>query len=195
MDVGQGPLTSAAADAPSRRIGRSIEHRLKGVVLAQAVEIRILPRLRAIFGIQGDSALQMLQRLVRTSLDAERRRHHVMRVVVVSVGGERPLQMPHRAAMVARIQRNGGRIDVVPRRLWWRRLAVGLAFADAEIQPGALEQLPLLGISLDYGSEQVGSRGVLAALKGLYAPLVDGDGFVEAGLSRWCRGRSRRGRR
>ena len=74
--------------------------------------------------------------------------HHVVGVVAARLLVERPLDVPERGVRVAGAQRHRCRIDALGGRLRAGGPLGGLAFADAEVEAGALDELALLGIAL-----------------------------------------------
>ena len=104
---------------------------------------------------------------------------------------EGALQVAERRVRIAGAQRHRRGVDPLGGRLRAGRPLRRLAFADPEVEPGALDELALLGVALEHLAERLGGAGVVVPLQPPDAALVDGDRLVEAGLlrRRWRRRR------
>ena len=160
-------------------------------MIPKQFEVRILFRQPAVLRIERDRAAKVLERGARLLAPRHRDRHHVVRVIVFGIFGERSLQVLDRGGLVAGVERNGCGVDTFfggPRRGFARRQ---LAFADLQIEPGALEQLPLIRVPFDHHTQRVGGGTEVVALERLESPFVQRDRLVIRRLS----GRRRRRRR
>src|SRR5262245_30985702 len=100
--------------------------------------------------------------------------------------------------VIARIERHRCRVHALLRSLWcWGRPTGRLAFADAQIESRAFEQLPFFRIPFQDGPKKTRRTSKVMLLKRLDTALVDGDGLVESRLARgrWWRRLRRRCRR
>jgi hypothetical protein len=106
----------------------------------------------------------VFERLLAAATQTQGSGHDVVGVIVVRVSRQGTLEVAQRARVIARVERDGGCVDVVPHTLGGGRLAFSLAFADAEVQPGSFEEFPLFGVALDDRTELLGRKRKIVAL-------------------------------
>src|SRR5262245_61628331 len=187
-----------SADTPGWRLGRRrprtrladrrrLEHGAERIALAQRFEVGVLPGKSPVLGVERDGTAEVLERGGRVLTPRHRHRHHVMRVIVLRILGERALQVVDGRGLVAGVERHRRRIHPLLGGSGIGLLRHQLALADLEIEARALEELALVGITLDDAAQGVGGGGKVMTLKGLKAALVEGDGFVIGRLPQWRR--------
>ena len=110
-------------------------------------------------------------------------RHHVMRVIVAGILGERALQVVKRVGFVSGVERDRGSVDPFV-GVFGAGPSVRARARNFQVEPGTFEQLALIGIALNDGAQRVGGRGEVAALQRLQPALVHRHGFVIGRLSR-----------
>ena len=134
----------------------------------------------------------MLESLVRPISHPQGDRHDVVRVIVIGILAERPLEVIECAGVIAGIERDRCRVHPFGGRLRRSRLAGSLPLADAQVESRPFEQLPFFRIPVQDGPEKAGCALEIVALECLHPALVNRNGLVKARLSR---GRRRGGLR
>ena len=87
--------------------------------------------------------------------------------------------MSEGALDVAGVQRDSRGVDRFGRRLRSGGPPSGLPFADLQVEPRPLDQLPFAWIALDDAAEAIGGGLEIVALQRADPRLVDGEGLVE----------------
>src|SRR4051812_352495 len=134
----------------------------------------------------------MLNRFISAITHPEGHRHDVMRVVAFGVIPKRALQVVECDDVIAGVQRHRGGVDPLLRGFrGGRRLPGRLAFADAQVEARALEQLTLFRVSIEDRAEEARRAGKVVSLKRLDAPFVYRDRLIESRFAGCRRGRLR----
>ena len=141
-------------------------------------------------GIERNGALEVANRLLAAPAQAQRRRHDVVRVIVLVVCRNGALEVTQGAGVIAGIQRDGRGVDGIPAVASTGGACRAISRSrNPDEHPGALDELAFLGILVDDAAEQLGAGGIVVTLESLHATFVDRDSLVEARLS----GRDRSG--
>src|SRR5689334_12648114 len=98
---------------------------------------------------------------------------------------DRALHVSERRIRIPGAERHGRRVHPLGGRLRAGRPLRGLAFADAEIELGSFDELPLLRVPLEDLAEGFRGAGVVMPLEPADTGFVDTDRFVETRLLGW----------
>jgi hypothetical protein len=125
-------------------------------MVSQRLEIRILPRKGPVFRIKGNCLPQMVDRFPEPLTHSQRHCHDVVGVVAFRILAQGALQVIEGAVVIAGVEGDRRGVHALRWCFWRGLLALGFAFADAEVESRPLEKLALLRITFENRAEKAG---------------------------------------
>ena len=152
--VESGSDWAAAAAAVRPRCQRRVERRAHCLIVAQRLEVGIVARERAVFGVQRDGAFEVRDRFGVLAALRVRDGQHVNRVVVVRIFVADEAQVRDRLIVGAAVDGQRRGVEALVDRLR-RVLALrGLTLADVQVQPHPLVQFLFFRMQAQHRLEQ-----------------------------------------